>query len=248
MRDHWPLHARQWALVESPLRPVSEDIAFTASAIADARRVMILGVTPELVALGREVIAVDRSSAMIEAVFPRRADARAVVGDWRALPLATGSIDAIAGDGALSTFTFPYSVLGELARVLVPGGRLALRLFAAPTSRESLADVAAALAAGAITNFHALKWRVAMALLDANYNVAVAAIHRAFANLDVSRWDPRTTGTLDVYRASDLVYSFPPLPVVIEALAAAGFAHLATHVPRSYELAERCPTVLALRK
>ncbi len=49
-----------------------------------------------------------------------------VVGDAHALPLRTGAYDAVLCECALSTFDDPARALAEVARVLRPGGRLAL--------------------------------------------------------------------------------------------------------------------------
>lgn len=83
-RDHWPRHARQWALVGPPLRPGPDDVAATERAVAAwsagegrAPRALVLGVTPELVTMawpaGARVLAVDRSAAVIDAILPRGA-------------------------------------------------------------------------------------------------------------------------------------------------------------------------------
>jgi SAM-dependent methyltransferase len=163
--DHWPRHVRQWSLVGPPLRPCAEDVAIFERIAADQRggTAIVLGVTPELVGMrwpaGTRVLAVERSRDVIGALFPGGAHARAVQADWRALPLEDGAARLAIGDGSLSNLRYPgeYEALAdELARVLVPGGRVALRLFAAPPAPESLADVGAALHAGRIGSFHAL--------------------------------------------------------------------------------------------
>jgi SAM-dependent methyltransferase len=266
--DHWPRHAQQWARVGAPLRPSPEDVA-CVEGIAGARarplRGLVLGVTPELVGMrwpaGSAVIAVDRSAAMIAAMPRAGADASASMratalqADWRALPCAAGSIDLAAGDGSLSCLPFPrdYRVLaGELARALAPGGELVLRLFASPEPRETLADVAAAVAARAIGGFHAFKWRLAMAIAGGG-DVAVADIARAFDRVAPdpdalaahTGWPRVAIATIDAYRGSDVVYSFPSAADAVAALAPE-LALVAQHVP-AYELGERCPTVVLRR-
>src|SRR4051812_45292938 len=92
-RDHWPRHARQWALVGPPLRPAPEDVAVARAVLEAWRtlhgrppRVLVLGVTPELVAVAApvaaRVIAIDRSAAMIGAVLPAAGGALALQADW----------------------------------------------------------------------------------------------------------------------------------------------------------------------
>ena len=263
-RDHWPRHARQWALVGPPLRPGAADVQLM-EAEAAARHVatggrslaaLILGVTPELVTMrwpdDTRVVAVERSADVIGAIFPATAGAEVVVADWRALPRPDASLDLVIGDGSLSNLAFPadYRLLAaELGRVLAPGGRVALRLFAAPETREPLAAVAVALASGTIGSVHALKWRIAMAIQPDDRNVAVADIGRAFDELVPDRaaladrrgWDPAVIATIDVYRDSTLVYSFPTQAEVGAALAP--LVTVACHTP-TYELGDRCPTLV----
>src|SRR4051812_44140255 len=153
--DHWAHHARQWSHVGAPLRPGPEDLAAARRALdewlvrpgrADAT-VLVLGVTPELCALPDSavdrVLAVDNSGDMIRSVWPGRLRARdaAVCADWRALPLASASVDVAFIDGGLGVFEFPsgYRDLCDgLRRALRPGGRFVARCFASPERREPL--------------------------------------------------------------------------------------------------------------
>lgn len=259
-RDHWPRHARQWALVGPPLRPGPEDVAAVMAAAAAWEasagrppRVLVLGVTPELVGVGWATppVAIERSAAVIGAlVQPGRA--RPLQADWCALPLADASIDLVLGDGSPSSMVYPgpyRRLAAEVARVLAPGGRLVLRLFAAPPAREPLAAVADDLAAGRIGSFHALKWRVAMAIQPDERNVAVTDLAVAIDALVPDRaalaartgWPRPVLDAVDVYRGSPVTYSFPTRAELEAALA----PHLVVvdEVTPGYELGERCPTV-----
>ncbi|MBK9030807.1 MAG: methyltransferase domain-containing protein [Myxococcales bacterium] len=264
--DHWPRHARQWAQVGAPLRPGPDDVALVErevaawrGATARAPRALVLGVTPELVTAawpaGTTLVALERSASVIGSIYPAAtapAGAAAAQADWRALPVGGGAIDLVVGDGALSTLAFPadYRVLvAEVARALAPGGRLVVRLFTAPEPCERLAEVAAALAGGAIGSFHALKWRVAMAIQPAHRNVAVAEIGRAVEALVPDRaalaartgWPRAVIDGIDAYRGSTLTYSFPTLAEV-RAVVGERLELLGAHAP-GYELGDRCPTV-----
>jgi hypothetical protein len=93
---------------------------------------LLLGVTPELCALstgdGSRMIAVDRSSDMIRAVWPGRLRSRDEVlcGDWRRLPLRPASVDVVLADGCLTNLTYPTGyALGDRCPTLVlaPGPR-----------------------------------------------------------------------------------------------------------------------------
>ena len=80
--DHWPRHARQWALVGPPLRPSPSDVAAVRAQLprfGPAPRGLVLGVTPELIGAGwpatARLIAIERSAEVIAAL----GDALAVV-------------------------------------------------------------------------------------------------------------------------------------------------------------------------
>ena len=60
------------------------------------------------------------------AVAMARRHAPAVVGDAHALPLAGGAYDAVLVECAVSTFSDASGALAEVARVLRPGGQLAM--------------------------------------------------------------------------------------------------------------------------
>jgi hypothetical protein len=71
-------------------------------------------------------------------------------------PRGDGSLNAIAGN-------LP-ALLREIRRVLVPRGVGAFRTFCAPEFPESLGTIRHDVEYGWQGNFHALKWRIAMAL------------------------------------------------------------------------------------
>jgi SAM-dependent methyltransferase len=260
--DHWPRHARQWSLVGPPLRPSAADVALTEAAVAATGRGgggLVLGVTPELVTMRwppvTHVLAVERARAVIGTLFPASVSpiATAIQADWLALPCADASLAAIVGDGSLTNLRFPeqYRALAaELARVLAPGGVIALRLFAAPERRESLAAVAGELRAGRIGNINLLKWRLAMAVQPDHRNVPVVEILRAFDEVVPDRarlaqqlgWSRAHLDSVDVYRGSSLTYSFPTVAEVSDALASC-VAVRRVHMP-GYELGDRCPTLV----
>jgi SAM-dependent methyltransferase len=183
---------------------------------------------------------------MIRALLP---DGRTgIVGDWRRLPLAPGSITTILADGALACLPYPdgYATLAtELARVLVTGGRFITRVYARPepAAREPLAAIAPASA----RSIHALKWRVAMAA-EHPTNLPVAQILAAFDALVPDRaalpYPRAAVAMLDNYATSPLVYSFPTLAEIIAPFAARFAARVLPTPTATYELADRCPTIV----
>jgi demethylmenaquinone methyltransferase/2-methoxy-6-polyprenyl-1,4-benzoquinol methylase len=110
------------------------------------RTVLSLGLAPESVVLdlacgtgdlcvelarhGLTAIGVDRSAGMLDAA---RTAAPLVRGDGLALPFETGALDGIVCGFALRNFAALPPVLAECARVLRPGGRMALLEVDAPS-------------------------------------------------------------------------------------------------------------------
>ena len=74
------------------------------------------------------VIGADLTPAMLEAAVRagRDRDGRLLLADVTGLPLRTGSLDAVFGAGLVSHLPDPAQNLRELARVVRPGGTLAL--------------------------------------------------------------------------------------------------------------------------
>jgi SAM-dependent methyltransferase len=108
--------------------PDAPQMAFEAVAEVSPRRVLEVGCGPgELAArirdeLGAEVVAVDISPRMVELARGRGVDAR--VGDVQQLDLADGEFDCAVAAWMLYHVPDVDRALAELARVLVPGGRL----------------------------------------------------------------------------------------------------------------------------
>jgi SAM-dependent methyltransferase len=108
--------------------PDAPQMAFEAVAEVSPRRVLEVGCGPgELAArirdeLGAEVVAVDISPRMVELARGRGVDAR--VGDVQELELADGEFDCAVAAWMLYHVPDVDRALAELARILVPGGRL----------------------------------------------------------------------------------------------------------------------------
>lgn len=278
----WAAHARSWSHFGSPLRPSPEDVRAALSEVlswareradtpspalpspsfaAPGPRALLLGVTPELATMdwpqGTSLVAVDRSAAMIDSVFPKVGlpeRTRAIPGEWEALPVPDASADVVIGDGCLSLFEFPDGarrLAAEVRRTLAPGGRWVIRIFAAPEIREDLAAIAADLRRGAIGSFHALKWRAAMALqASAETGVVLGEVYTAIQSLrPILSGLPAKGGfakevvdTIEAYRGSKVKYAFPTALEIREALS--DTLVLTRRIDKSYELGDRCPTLV----
>lgn len=93
--------------------------------------------------VGASVVGVDISARMLEYGRHRLPDADLVRADAQALPFADAVFDAAVSGFALRNFTAVARVLEETARVLKPGGRLAILEVHVPssTARRVLFDV-----------------------------------------------------------------------------------------------------------
>ena len=263
----WAQQAAQWARIKAPLRPSGEDLVWVQNSLDqwhdDTRRppaAVVLGATAELAALRwplrSQVTAIDLSPAMLQGVWlgaPAAPGQRlAVKGNWLHMPFVAGGTDLVLADGS---FTL---VRQAEARILVPAirrllradGRLILRAYTRPQSRETPESVCAQLVAGQIGSFHVFKFRLLMSL------------HRGMGEVGVSdAWDffdkhcppaetiARNLGwaidevlTIEAYRGQDSVYWFPVLEE-LRAVLEPYFHEVECRWP-TYELGDRCPTLV----
>ena len=77
-------------------------------------------------ALGADLIGADFARQMLVGARARGVDADFIQGDAAELPLANGSVQVVTCGFALRNFVSLGDVFGEMARVLAPGGRIAL--------------------------------------------------------------------------------------------------------------------------
>lgn len=216
---------------------------------------LLLGVTPELAAIPRRIIALDWSERMRGLAWPgddsRR---RAILADWKALPIAYGAAGGAIGDGSLTMLRYPHEtarVLDELARTL-PGGRAVLRCFATPEPFESVEAVCADARAGGL-GFHAFKLRfnMASARLDGGPNVTSERLFELFEHAFPDRralsrasgWSLATIAEIDAYRGSGYMHSYPSI-AELEAVARGPGRSVRFAPSGDYPLAERCPLMI----
>ncbi len=268
--DYWHELPKHWKWLGPPLRPVAEDISFYTVAMNEwvqsngPPRVLLLGVTPELYFLpwpkGTDIMAVDRTQPMIDAVWPGPKDA-VNCADWTTMTLPDGSRDIILCDGGMEQLQYPQEhrrLVRILRRVLSHGGLTILRLYVLPSQRESPETVLRDFVQGRVSNINILKLRLGMALQDTlsegvQRKTIWDAFHAAAPDPDcLARqlgWSAGQMHVIDAYRdcpdrfffltVADLRQLFCSIP--------GGFQFESLHVP-SYELGERCPTVVLRRR
>lgn len=262
MSGHWSDMAARWRLVGPPLRPAASDLAAYARGVDEwlggwrgdgPPAIGMLGVTPELHGFARArsplLRAVDGCEAMIATVWPGRAE-EVALGSWDALPLADASLDLLLCDGGLGTLpdtTTQAAVLGECARVLRPGGRLVVRLFAPPAVPADA--VAVALAAGEVPSLDALKLMLWGALQHdglARPAEVVAWIERqagSWAALaEAQSWSAEHCASLELHRDSAARYQLIDADGLLALGAAAGLLPVTVTLPEHAQGAA-CPVV-----
>ena len=267
----WRANAVNWSRIGPPLRPCAEDIALMRDCVQrqvagkdGELRSLLLGVTPEIATLdfGRplHMVAADNSLMMIGSVWPGNTPVHQVIcADWRRLPLRQGVFDLVLADGSLSMQSYPegFGLLGAgIAACLKPGGAFIVRAFCRPEIAEPVEAVFADMRARRIGNFNVFKWRLAMAVQGDHPSRAVCLAdiwetcrrhvgnHEALAA--ATGWPIDVIGAIDAHRNSEVRYSFPAVSETIQALAQ--YFDCVEKLSGHYELAERCPLLVFVRR
>jgi Methyltransferase domain len=270
-RDHWTEIARQWRQAGPPLRPSKQDLGFCIDALREwhqhggvAPRALLLGVTPDFYHLpwpeGTDILAADRSQPMIHIVWPGPKEA-VLCADWLALALPDSSRDIVLCDGGLHLLSYPQEqqqLVRILCSLLSDKGLCIFRLFVPPKDRESPDTVLQDLLEGRISNLNILKLRLAMSLQDSaakgvELKKIWCAIHEITSDLEGLAekigWPIEHVLAMNIYRDSTARYSFVTVNQAYDLFCcnSGGFKLRYVHVP-SYELGERCPTIVLQRR
>jgi SAM-dependent methyltransferase len=248
----------RWPTLQAPLRPPASVAAQIAEALTPcADPVLLLGVTPELAAIDRHIIALDWNPAMIALAWPGDSATRvARLGDWKAMPLADASVGAAMGDGAITMLGWPHEVaqlLGELARVVRSGGRVALRCFATPEDHPDVAAICAEAMSGA-RSFHAFKLRFNMAVAresddrtvtsETLYNRFIERFPDRTALASASGWTLDAIAEIDAYHGSSYIHCYPSRTELADLLTAHWPGSFAFAETSGYPIADHCPLLL----
>ncbi len=255
----WGEYYRAWSQLTPPLRPNHEVVSGVKALIGQTPgRTLLLGVTPELADIAEDVIAIDRNYSMVTNIWPGNTRGRrVVVGDWLRPNFAADSFALCVGDGSINALECPNEVMllcRELARVLQNGGRIVSRILTAPDHGETIAEVKDAAVRGKIRNFHAFKCRLGAAIVGegSSPNVKLRTILGVFNELFADRdrlahltgWRREQIDTIDFYGASQAAMSFPTQNQLFLVLSES-FSNVRFVPVGTYELAERCPLLVA---
>lgn len=258
MSDLWANLFRTWDLIGPPLRPYPDVVAVLKRELAmDSADTALLGVTPELARLGKTLVAIDAAPHMIGALWIGDDSTRkAVVGNWLDLPLTDGSVDVIVGDGCLSAVISEAQrlrCLQEMARVLRPGGRAGIRLFARPKKTEALDAIRGDALAGKIKALAEIVLRTALSLPVAapDYGLKMSAVLDAIDGMFGDRtalmaaggWQPGAFAFIDLYKGSDTICCWLNEDIHVTE-ASRYFADVRLVASGNYPVAERCPILV----
>jgi len=133
----WELVARGYGELLSPITSQAIEPLIDAAGVHAGMRVLDVGTGPgdaaaTAVARGADATGIDIAPAMVEIASRRHPDAVFVQGSATELPFADGSFDAAVGNLVILHVGEPERAAQEMARVLVPGGRVALSTWDAP--------------------------------------------------------------------------------------------------------------------
>ncbi|CAN5344088.1 class I SAM-dependent methyltransferase [soil metagenome] len=140
----WGVDPEGWALFSEPHNRPLFDAVLDAAAVGTGSRLLDVGCGSGLVLLlasdrGAQTSGVDVSPGLLDIAGSRVPAADLRLHDLQILPFADASFDAVTGVNAFQFAERPQEAIAEAARVLVPGGRLAIGMFAEPERAESTA-------------------------------------------------------------------------------------------------------------
>lgn len=247
-KTHWAERSQHWGKIGPPLQPNHEVIdAFTALIPTD-RKILMLGVTPQIANAYNYITAVDYSPAMIQNVWPGdTATKRAVEDNWLTIDLADNQFDGVLGDGSINMVAYPHDIkfMFECCfNWLKPNGTFAMRFFTRPTepvTRERL------LAEGTnpTVNFSAYR-RLLPMYIAANEGPCIQSskmldlFDELFPDRSVLKWDPEHVKSIDAYKDTVSTGWYPTRDEILEFVPIeAQNVHFVD--AGTYDIAETCP-------
>jgi SAM-dependent methyltransferase len=143
-RGLWGQRPEDWATLAEPQNAWLMDAALDGARVVRGTRLLDIGCGSGLALeraarRGAHVSGIDISPSLLEIARRRAPEAMLVEGGLDELPFPDDSFGAALAVNALQFAFDPAAALAELARVLIPGARLAIAGFAAPERCESTA-------------------------------------------------------------------------------------------------------------
>ena len=249
LKTHWAARSQHWGKLGPPLIPNQEVIdAFTALIPTD-KRILMLGVTPQIANAYTHVTAVDYSQPMIERVWPGNTETKcAIEDDWLTVGLDDNQFEGLLGDGSINMVGYPDDIrfmFDRAYRWLHPNGTFAMRFFtrpATPVTRDQLIEEALNPTMG----FSAYRRLLPMYIAAHEGNSCIRTVRmlevfdEMFPDRGVLKWDPEIIASIDSYRGSVATSWFPTRQEILD------FVHPAARDVRfvdtgTYEIANTCP-------
>jgi SAM-dependent methyltransferase len=136
-KSGWERTASAYHAFAGRITPRVVDPLLDAAGVGPNVRVLDVASGPgyaaaQAAARGAAVVGIDVADAMVALARDRHPGVEFRPGDAHALAFPDGVFDAVVGNFALHHFGDPERAAGEFARVLVPGGRLALTVWDLP--------------------------------------------------------------------------------------------------------------------
>jgi SAM-dependent methyltransferase len=143
-RRLWDADPEGWALYSEPHNVPLFEAVLDAAGVGEGTRLLDVGCgtgrTLQLAAAwGAVLTGVDVAPGLLGIAAERLPGADLRLLDLQVLPFADNSFDAVTGINAFQFAADPLAAIAEAARVLRPGGRLAIGMFAEPERAQSTA-------------------------------------------------------------------------------------------------------------
>jgi SAM-dependent methyltransferase len=133
----WGARARDWAEFQEPVQAGLYPPVFEVAGVRADARVLDVGCGSGVAAAiaraaGAFVSGIDAAPLAIDIARGRVPDGEFLVGEMESLPWSDGTFDVVTGFCAFQYATDPAAAVGEAARVLRPGGSMAIATWGPP--------------------------------------------------------------------------------------------------------------------
>jgi SAM-dependent methyltransferase len=252
---HWAARSQHWGKIGPPLVPNQEVVdAFTALIPTD-KRILMLGVTPQIATAYTHVTSVDFSPPMIERVWPgNSATKQAIEDNWLTVDLADEQFEGLLGDGSINMVGYPHEIkfmFDRSYRWLTPGGRFAMRFFTRPdtaVTREQLVEEGL----NPTMNFSAYRRLLPMYIAADEGNSCIRQrrmlelFDELFPDRSILKWDPEHISSIDSYKDTTTTSWFPTRTEILDFVHPdAKDVHFVD--AGTYDIAHTCPILTFTR-